>query len=115
MAKKYDGQSNNMGDAMRHAEWMKRTTEETNRFTAYLAGSLYEVWDLWHGFSYDRMIMDLHNNIQGRKARYGTINPNSLITLEPPGGPRTLYLNQYSSTRSSTGGYSSYPKSAEWA
>lgn len=112
-AREFGGQSDNLGDAMRHAEWMKQTAEETNTFTAYLAGSLYELYDLPHGLSFDRMIMDLHNNIKGREARDGTIDPKSLITLDPPGGPKIPFLDQYKSKKPASRPYSSYPKSAE--
>ena len=64
---------NDAGDAMRHAEWMRRTTVETNVLTAWVAGTGHEIQGTF--FPCDRpaqpwseMTMDLHNNAVGRTA-----------------------------------------------
>lgn len=72
-----------MGDAMRHAEWMRRTTEETNFITAWVAGTGHELDGMWRGQPMDEMIMDLHNNSVGRNAGKNktTFDPSELWTL----------------------------------
>lgn len=57
---------NDIGDAMRHAEWMRRTTQETNACTAWLAGTGHEIEGLLDGQPWGEAIMDLHNNAVGR-------------------------------------------------
>ena len=59
---------NDKGDAMRHAEWMRRTTQETNALTAWLAGTGHEIEGLLNGQPGPEAIMDLHNNAVGRSA-----------------------------------------------
>lgn len=53
---------------MRHAEWMQRTVQETNVFTAWVAGTGYEIEGALNGQPINEMIMDLHNNAVGRSA-----------------------------------------------
>jgi RHS repeat-associated protein len=74
---------NDIGDAERHAEWMRRTTEETNSFTAWISGTGHELEGLFEGQPFNEMLMDLHNNSVGREAgRDKTpIDPNNLVTL----------------------------------
>jgi RHS repeat-associated protein len=74
---------NDLGDAMRHAEWIRRTVVETNTFTAWLAGTGHEVEGLISGQPRGETIMDLHNNSVGRAAgRRGTaVDPRDLWTL----------------------------------
>ncbi len=74
---------NDMGDAKRHSEWMRRTAEETNTFTAWAAGTGYEIKGLFKGQPLNEMRMDLHNNSVGREAgRNGTsVNSNDLKTI----------------------------------
>ena len=74
---------NDIGDAMRHAEWMRRTTEETNAFTAWLAGTGHEIEGTLNGQPLDEMLMDLHNNSVGRQAgrKNSLVNPGNLWTL----------------------------------
>jgi RHS repeat-associated protein len=59
---------NNLGDAVRHSEWMRRTTLETNSVTAWLAGVGHEIEGVWYGQSWQETVMDLHNNRIGRRA-----------------------------------------------
>jgi hypothetical protein len=74
---------NDMGDAMRHSEWMRRTTQETNSFTAWLAGTGHEIEGTLKGQPLSEMMMDLHNNGVGRDAGLSnsSINQGSLWTL----------------------------------
>jgi RHS repeat-associated protein len=74
---------NDIGDAMRHAEWMRRTTEETNSFTAWLAGTGHEIDNLLRGQPLNETLMDLHNNAVGREAgrNKSPVDPNNLWTL----------------------------------
>jgi len=74
---------NNIGDAMRHAEWMRRTTQETNLFTAWAAGTGHEVEGLWRGQPISEAMMDLHNNAVGRNAGSNSmsVDPSNLWTL----------------------------------
>ncbi len=102
------GMHNNANDAMRHAEWMRRTTEETNAFTAWLAGVGHELDNLTEGAPLKEILMDLHNNAQGRRAgsEGRPVDPKSLQTI---GGPDKPYNRPKPAPR----GYDSYPKSAE--
>ena len=59
---------NDIGDATRHSEWMRRTTQETNSFTAWIAGTGHEFEGILNGQPWSEMIMDLHNNAVGREA-----------------------------------------------
>ncbi len=74
---------NDTGDAMRHAGWMRRTTEETNTFTAWLAGTGHEIEGMWKGQPWSEMLMDLHNNSVGRTAGRSNspVDPNKLWIL----------------------------------
>jgi RHS repeat-associated protein len=74
---------NDIGDAMRHAEWQRRTTQETNAFTAWLAGTGHEIEGMLRGQPMNEMLMDLHNNSVGRDAgRAGSsVSPSNLWTL----------------------------------
>jgi hypothetical protein len=63
------GGHNGVGDAYRHAEWMRRTTAETNSCTAWIAGTGHELDGMINGQPWDEMMMmDLHNNGVGREA-----------------------------------------------
>jgi RHS repeat-associated protein len=60
---------NNLGDALRHAEWSMRTTAETNAFTAWFAGVGHEVKNiLFDAQGPSETFMDLINNAEGRRA-----------------------------------------------
>lgn len=74
---------NDIGDAMRHAEWMRRTTQETNAFTAWIAGTGHEIEGLAKGQGWDETLMDLHNNSVGRDAGVNNspVDLNKLWTL----------------------------------
>ena len=86
---------NDMGDAMRHSEWMRRTTQETNIFTAWVAGTGHEIEGTLKGQPLNEMLMDLHNNSIGRQAggNNSSVDPGNLWTL-PLNGP--MYNNNYS-------------------
>lgn len=88
---------NDLGDAIRHSEWMRRTTEETNSFTAHLAGTGHEIEGLLRGQPMQEMLMDLHNNAVGRDAgNSGTPVPvNHLWTLPLNGSPYNPYGGAY--------------------
>ena len=90
-SRKRPGSHNDLGDAMRHAEWMRRTRQQTNGFTAWLAGTGYEINNLLDGNPLNETVMDLHNNAEGRAAgaEDRPVNPAHLRTL-PPGAPRYL-------------------------
>jgi hypothetical protein len=90
MLNKYPGH-NDLGDAMRHAEWSKRMSEEINPATSYLAGLGHEIDNLRKGGSWNETRMDLHNNREGRRAaKEGReINPDNLVTS--PNQNRRIY------------------------
>ena len=103
LAKRPDSH-NDMGDAMRHAEWMRRTTQETDTFTALVAGTGHEIeGTLKKGQPLNEMLMDLHNNSVGREAgrNNSSVNLSNLWTLpskdskyysypRPPAGQHTI-------------------------
>lgn len=95
---------NNMGDAIRHSEWMRRTVQDTNTFTAWVAGTGHEVDQMLSGSQpFNEMRMDLRNNSVGREAgRTGTsVNPNDLRTLDSASSIYNPYSrnNGYSGSR----------------
>lgn len=84
---------NDMGDAMRHAEWMRRTTEETNACTAWIAGTGHEIGGLLGGQPWPEAVMDAHNNAVGRDAGQNKtdVDPNELWTLPDNGSSYNPY------------------------
>ena len=84
---------NDMGDAMRHSEWMRRTTQETNSCTAWIAGTGHELDGLRRGQPLNEMLMDLHNNAVGRNAGGNNtpVDSTKLWTLPLPGLPYNPY------------------------
>lgn len=78
---------------MRHAERMRRTTQETNSCTAWIAGTGHEIEGLLGGQPLNEMLMDLHNNAVGRNAgRNSTpVDPGKLWTLPLSGSPYNPY------------------------
>jgi RHS repeat-associated protein len=88
LAKRRINAHNNIDDALRHSEWMRRTTAETNVCVAFIAGTGHEIEGMLEGQPMDEMIMDLHNNAVGRDAgSNGTsVDPADLVTLDsgPP-------------------------------
>lgn len=74
---------NDLEDAKRHAEWMRRTTQETNDPTAWIAGTGHEIDGILKGQPWSETIMDLHNNSVGRKAgrNKSSVDPNQLWRL----------------------------------
>ncbi|MBI5196253.1 MAG: transglutaminase [Nitrospirae bacterium] len=89
---RFAGHHNDTGDAMRHAEWSRRTAEETNSFTAWSAGLGHEI-DNWINDDqpWREGLMDLHNNSEGRNAARESrlVNPNNLRTN--PQGKKGCY------------------------
>ena len=77
---------NNMGDALRHAEWGRRMVEEINLITSILAGYGHELEGIRDGQPFSETMMDLHNNAVGREAgKQGLpVNPLDLRVI-PPG------------------------------
>ncbi len=87
---------NDLDDAMRHAEWMQRTAEETNEFTAELAGYGHELDNLINDNApLDEILMDLNNNAEGRAAARENreINPNNLRTNPDSNSPCYPYCD----------------------
>lgn len=84
---------NDMGDAMRHSEWMSKTTQETNSFTAWVAGTGHEIEGTLKGQPWNEMFMDLHNNSVGRDAGINNspIDPSKLWTLPLTGSQYNPY------------------------
>lgn len=84
---------NDLGDAMRHAEWMRRTTQETNSCTAWIAGTGHELEGALLGQPLNEMLMDLRNNSVGRDAgRNSTpVDSDRLWILPLNGSPYNLY------------------------
>ncbi|MFT4579436.1 MAG: RHS repeat-associated protein [Nitrospinales bacterium] len=78
---------NDMGDAMRHAEWNRRMVEEINGFTAWVAGTGHEIEGVINGQPLEETLMDLHNNRVGRKAGASgnAVNPRDLKVLNSKG------------------------------
>lgn len=85
---------NDAEDAMRHAEWNRRMVEETNSFTAFVAGANHEIDNLIHGHPWDESMMDLYNNAVGRAA--GSVG----VAVDP---------NKLQKSLSSSPSISSYP------
>ena len=86
-------QHNDIGDAIRHAEWNRRMVEETNTFTAFTAGVGHEIDGLFSGQPLNEAIMDLHNNALGRSAGQtgSAVNQNDLWTLNNMGSQFNPY------------------------
>ena len=84
---------NDIGDAMRHSEWMSKTTQETNSFTAWVAGTGHEIEGTLKGQPWNEMFMDLHNNSVGRDAGINNspIDPSKLWTLPLTGSQYNPY------------------------
>lgn len=84
---------NDAGGAMRHAEWMRRTTQEANACTAWVAGTGHEIEGLLNGQPWPEALMDLHNNAVGRNTgRNNTaVDPSSLWTLPNNGSMYNPY------------------------
>ena len=91
------GGRNDFSDAMRHAEWSRRTSEQANSFTAWYAGIGHELEGFWDNVIkgdmsakdyLNEMAMDLHNNAEGRNANHQKrdINKDNLVT-NPDAGP----------------------------
>ncbi len=66
---------NDAADAWRHARWSSRMVNEIGWGTAVIAGygheleNLYEQWSRGQPCRWDEMMMDLHNNREGRSGR----------------------------------------------
>jgi len=86
---------NDIDDAMRHAEWMRRTVQDTNNFTAWLAGTGHEIEGLLKRQPWHEMLMDLHNNSVGRSVgrNNSSVDSKTLWTLPLKGSSQ---YNPYS-------------------
>lgn len=89
------GHHNDAGDAMRHYEWSRRTTAETNSFTSFTAGWAHEIEYFFRrgampASQYLRESqMDVNNNALGRNAGRngsGMMCPSNLTTQPGSGG-----------------------------
>jgi RHS repeat-associated protein len=88
----WSGHHNDLGDAMRHYEWSRRTTFETNSFTSFTAGWAHEIEYFFKRGSIpanqylQESLMDLHNNALGRESgRKGSLMCPSNLTTQPGG------------------------------
>jgi uncharacterized protein RhaS with RHS repeats len=68
LAKRGRGNHNNEGDAMRHAEWSRRMSEEIDPVSSWIAGTAHEIDNIADGHPWSESMMDLHNNAVGREA-----------------------------------------------
>ncbi len=68
LAKRGSGNHNNEGDAIRHAEWSRRMTEEIGPSTSWAVGLGHEVGGLVKGQPWSEAMMDIKNNAEGRAA-----------------------------------------------
>ena len=86
-------QHNDIGDATRHAEWNQRMVQETNSFTAWVAGVGHEIDNLLHGGPWNETMMDIHNNAEGRVAgqQGSPVNPSNLQTIPKEGFQHNPY------------------------
>lgn len=71
---------NDCDDAMRHAAWNKRMTEELGYWYSLIFGAGHELQEILQGQPPQEMRMDLHNNSVGRNAAGGSINQGDLQT-----------------------------------
>ncbi len=86
------GLHNGPADAWRHARWNERMVNELGLATALLAGygheleNLYDQWQRGDRLRWDEMLMDLHNNREGRSGRspWDLLNEGRLRTIRPP-------------------------------
>jgi hypothetical protein len=84
---------NDLGDAMRHAEWNRRMQIELGTLTALLAGYGHELENLFGAESrgepvpLGEILMDLHNNSEGRRAgrAHQPVDVNRLMRRPPTG------------------------------
>ncbi|OEU66809.1 MAG: hypothetical protein BA863_07070 [Desulfovibrio sp. S3730MH75] len=69
LKKRGKGNHNNEGDAMRHAEWSRRMTDELGSARAWAFGVAHEIEGvLKKGQPWGEAMMDLKNNSEGRAA-----------------------------------------------
>lgn len=71
---------NDCDDAVRHAEWNRRMTEELGYWYALTFGIGHEIEGLFEGQPLQEIRMDLHNNSVGRNSAGGSINQGNLQT-----------------------------------
>ena len=76
---------NDLGDALRHANWNKRMVEEINLFTAIVAGIGHEIEGSFLDGNFSEGMMDLHNNAVGRKAGSDGVPINNQDLITSPG------------------------------
>lgn len=95
---------NDLGDAMRHSTWNQRMVEEIGPVTAFMVGTGYELKDnilepilTEEKISpIDEILMDLHNNHEGRSAasQGRPISQSNLRTLETTPGDYEYIRNR---------------------
>ncbi|WP_291330359.1 RHS repeat-associated core domain-containing protein [Desulfovibrio sp. UCD-KL4C] len=68
LKKRGRGNHNNEGDAMRHAEWSRRMTEELGSTRAWAFGVAHEIDGLINNQPWSEAMMDIKNNAEGRAA-----------------------------------------------
>jgi RHS repeat-associated protein len=71
---------NDCDDAIRHAMWNKRMTDELGYWYSWAFGTGHELQGLFQGQPFQEMRMDLHNNSVGRNTAGGSINQGNLQT-----------------------------------
>jgi len=81
---------NDCDDAIRHAMWNKRMTEDLGYPYSWVFGTGHELHNLFQGQPFQEIRMDLHNNSVGRTAAGGSINQGNLQT-SPGSGARYPY------------------------
>jgi hypothetical protein len=64
---KFSRHHNDLGDALRHYEWSRRMSEEIGPATSWISGVGHEVSGTMHEQPWNEMMMDLHNNMIGRR------------------------------------------------
>jgi len=91
------GAHNGPQDAWRHARWNQRMAEELGWLTAVVAGYGHELQDLFRGQPLDELLMDLHNNREGRGIANTGMSATDLLrggrlrTINPPASRKCTY------------------------
>ncbi|NDV23962.1 RHS repeat-associated core domain-containing protein [Desulfovibrio sp. JC022] len=96
LAKRGRGSHNNEGDAMRHAEWSRRMTEDLGPARAWAFGTAHEIDGLINkNQPWNEAMMDIHNNAVGRAAGKAkrAVNNNNLQKSPKQGSQINPYSN----------------------
>ena len=71
---------NDCDDAMRHAEWSKRMSEDLGWFYSFIFGAGHEYWNyIVDGSPWEENLMDMYNNAYGINSSGYNIDPSGLI------------------------------------